>query len=79
MLPAICAAASRPLSRLRTARTTWAPAAASAVAAARPMPLLAPVTMTVVPVMSGMLEVEKVVMGNNVDADHNVVKSNFVR
>jgi hypothetical protein len=49
------------------------------VAAARPMPLLAPVTMTVVPVMSGMLEVEKVVMDNNVDADHNVVKDNFVR
>jgi hypothetical protein len=29
--------------------------------------------------MSGMLEVEKVVMDNNVDADHNVVKDNFVR
>ena len=43
------------------------------------MPLLPPVTMTVVPVMSGMLEVEKVVMDNNVDADHNVVKDNFVR
>jgi hypothetical protein len=31
------------------------------------------------PVMSGMEEAEKVVMGNNVVAAHNVVKSYFVR
>jgi hypothetical protein len=43
------------------------------------MPLLAPVTMIVLPVMSGMEEVEKVDIGNNVVADHNVVKSYFVR
>jgi hypothetical protein len=29
--------------------------------------------------MSGMEEVEKVDMDNNVGVDHNVVKSNFVR
>jgi hypothetical protein len=33
----------------------------------------------VVPVMVGMLDAEKVVMDNNVGADYNVVKSNFVR
>jgi hypothetical protein len=43
------------------------------------MPLLAPVTMTVRPVISGMLEEEKVVMDNNVGAAHNVVKDYFVR
>jgi hypothetical protein len=29
--------------------------------------------------MSGMLAAEKVGMGNNVVADHNVVKDNFMR
>jgi hypothetical protein len=43
------------------------------------MPLLAPVTMTVLPVMSGMEAVVKVGMDNNVVADHNVVKDNFLR
>ena len=62
---------------LRTASTTRAPLAASALAAARPMPLLAPVTITVRPVVAGMSWVEKVVMDNNVGADHNVVKDNF--
>jgi hypothetical protein len=38
---------------------------------------LAPVTITLRPVMAGMSCVEKVVMDNNVGADHNVVKSNF--
>ena len=79
VVPDISDAAASPLSVLRTARTTRAPWPASAPAAARPMPLLAPVTMTVLPVMSGMEEVEKVGMGNNVGAVHNVVKSNFVR
>ena len=77
VVPGICAAAALPLSVLRTASTTRAPSAASALAAARPMPLLAPVTMTVRPLNVGMSWVEKVVMGNNVVADHNVVKSNF--
>ena len=79
VVPGICDAAASPLSVLRTARTTRAPWSASAVAAARPMPLLAPVTMTVLPVISGMEDAEKVVMDNNVGADHNVVKSYFVR
>jgi len=35
--------------------------------------------MTLLPVMSGIEETVKVVMDNNVGADHNVVKSNFVR
>ena len=43
------------------------------------MPLLAPVTITVRPVMSGMSEVEKVVMDNNVDDDHKDVNVNIVR
>ena len=43
------------------------------------MPLLAPVTITVRPVMSGMSVVLEVVMGNNVDADNNDVNDNFVR
>ena len=37
----------------RTARTTWAPAAPSARAASKPMPLLAPVMTKVRPVWSG--------------------------
>jgi len=40
---------------------------------------LAPVTITLRPVMSGMKEVLEVVMGNNVDYDNNDVNDNFVR
>ena len=43
------------------------------------MPLLAPVTITVRPAMSGMMEVLEVVMGNNVDDDNNDVNDYFVR
>ena len=50
----IVAAAASPLSRLRTASTTCAPLAARSRAATRPMPLLAPVTITVRPFRSGM-------------------------
>ena len=63
----------------RTASTTAAPAPALALAAARPMPLLAPVTMAVRPVMSGRKAVLEVVMGNNVDHDNNDVNDYFVR
>src|ERR1700724_3741934 len=42
-----------PLTGLRTASTTWAPAWASASAVALPSPLVAPVTMNVLPVKSG--------------------------
>ena len=48
-LPGMPAAALAPFSALRTARTTRALRSASAVAAARPMPLLAPVTIAVRP------------------------------
>ena len=41
------------------------------------MPLLAPVTITVRPVMSGMCVVLEVVMGNNVDDDNNDVNDNI--
>jgi hypothetical protein len=58
---------------LRTASTTRAPAPARADAAARPMPLLAPVTIAVRPAMSGR-EVElEVVMPNNVGDDNKDV------
>ena len=77
--PGIVAAAALPLSVSRTARTTWAPAPASARAVARPMPLLAPVTITLRPVMSGISLVVQVVMSNNVDADHYDVNDNFDR
>jgi hypothetical protein len=50
----IDATADSPLSRLRQASTTAAPALASACAAASPSPLLAPVTTTVRPAWSGM-------------------------
>ena len=43
------------------------------------MPLLAPVMITVRPVMSGMSVGEKVVMSNNVDDDNNDVNDNIVR
>ena len=44
------------------------------------MPLLAPVMITVRPVMSGMLVVlQEVVMDNNVDDGHNGVNDNFIR
>ena len=42
--PCIWSAAASPLSRLRTASTTWAPRSASALAVSGPMPPLAPVT-----------------------------------
>src|ERR1700731_1806695 len=64
----MAAAAAWPFSMLRTASTTFAPAPASAEGAARPMPLLAPVTMTVRPVMSGTWALLEVVMDNNVGA-----------
>ncbi len=77
--PFIFAAARSPFSSERTASTTRAPAPASALAAARPMPLLAPVTITVRPVMSGR-EVElEVVMGNNVVDDYKAVNVYFSR
>src|SRR4051794_4733188 len=53
VLPGIEAAASRPRVRSRTASTTCAPARPRARAAARPMPLLAPVTTKVRPRWSG--------------------------
>ena len=68
-----------PLSRSRTARTTWAPAPASARAAARPMPLLAPVTITVRPVMSGMSVRLESSHDNNVVDDNNDVNDYIVR
>src|SRR3954469_25756954 len=43
------------------------------------MPLLAPVTITLRPVRSGMSVVLKVVMDNNVDTANNAVNDNFVR
>jgi hypothetical protein len=71
--PGVAAAAALPFSVLRTAKTTRAPVAASAWAAAWPMPLLAPVTIAVVPVRSGMSATVKVVIGNNVDRGYFVV------
>ena len=50
VIPVIDVAAVRPFSVFRTASTTRAPLAASALAAARPMPLLEPVTIAVRPV-----------------------------
>ncbi|SKU44694.1 Uncharacterised protein [Mycobacteroides abscessus subsp. abscessus] len=47
-------AAAAPLSGSRTARTTWAPAAAKARAVSRPRPVLAPVTTATRPVWSGI-------------------------
>src|ERR1700730_15112925 len=46
-------ATARPLTGLRTASTTCAPEWASALAVALPSPLVAPVTMNVLPVKSG--------------------------
>jgi hypothetical protein len=43
------------------------------------MPLLAPVTMTMRPVMSGIWRVLEVGIGNNVDYDNNDVNDYFVR
>jgi AcrR family transcriptional regulator len=76
--PGIAAAAARPRSRSRTASTVRAPARASACAAARPMPLLAPVTIAVRPVMSGMSAAVKVVMANNVDDANKDVNDNII-
>jgi hypothetical protein len=42
------------------------------------MPLLAPVTIAVLPVWGGMSAAEKVVMENNVDDDNNGVNDNIV-
>lgn len=47
------AAACSPFARLRTARTTRAPARPSARAATSPMPLFAPVTTNVLPASDG--------------------------
>src|SRR5258708_19337734 len=71
----IAAAAARPLPASRTASTTRAPATASACAVARPMPLLAPVTITVRLVISGMFAALKVVMSNNVGAANKDVNA----
>jgi hypothetical protein len=43
------------------------------------MPLLAPVTITLRPAMSGMGVLLEVVMGNNVDYANNDVNDNFVQ
>jgi hypothetical protein len=43
------------------------------------MPLLAPVTITLRPVMSGICALLEVVMGNNVVHDNNDVNDNLVR
>jgi hypothetical protein len=43
------------------------------------MPLLAPVTITQRPVMSGTWNVAEVVMDNNVDYDNNDVNDNLLR
>jgi hypothetical protein len=43
------------------------------------MPLLAPVTITLRPVMSGIGVLLEVVIGNNVVYDNNAVNENFVR
>jgi hypothetical protein len=44
------------------------------------MPLLAPVTITLLPVMSGMSVVlQEVVMSGNVADDNNDVNANFIR
>ena len=77
--PGMPAAAASPFVVSRTARTTCAPAPASARAAARPMPELAPVMIAVRPVRSGRSAVLHVVMGNNVDAENNVVNDNSTR
>lgn len=50
----IRAAAASPFSRFLHASTTWPPREASARAASKPMPLLAPVTMKIRPARSGM-------------------------
>ena len=42
------------------------------------MPLLAPVTITVRPVMSGIWKLVEVVMDNKVDYDNNAVNDNFI-
>ena len=60
LCPAIVAAASLPLSTLRTASTTDAPRAASALAVSSPRPVLAPVTTATRPVWSGMSSVVQV-------------------
>src|SRR5258705_6224900 len=51
--PAMASATACPLAGLRTASTTWAPARATASAVALPSPVVAPVTMNVLPVKSG--------------------------
>ncbi len=56
-------AAAAPLASSRTARITRAPCPASALAVSRPMPLLAPVTMTVWPARSGMSAAVKPLIG----------------
>ena len=66
VVPAMVAAAASPLAWSRTASTTVAPALASAAAAAWPMPLLAPVMITVLPARSGMWSVVKGAIGSAV-------------
>jgi hypothetical protein len=67
-----------PFSVLRTASTTRAPDAASALAVASPVPLLAPVTIAVLPPRLGISAVVKVVIANNVVAGYYDVNDNIV-
>src|SRR5262249_42865731 len=69
--------AAFPFPVLRTASTTRALAPASARAVASPMPLLAPVTIAVLPAMPGMSAVVIVAIANNVVIDYYVVNVNF--
>ena len=73
----MAAATALPFAVLRTASTRCAPAAASARAVACPIPLLAPVTITVLPVMPGTSAALKVVMANNVVVDYYEVNDNI--
>ena len=75
--PWVASAAARPFAMSRTANTTRAPAPARARAVANPMPLLAPVTITVRPLMSGTSAISNVVIAYNVGGVHNAVNGNM--
>ena len=79
MLPGIARGGGLALCRVADGEDDAGAGAGERRAAARPMPLLAPVTIAVRPVMSGKSEVLEVVMDNNVDADHNDVNVNILR
>jgi hypothetical protein len=70
-------AAALPFSMLRTASTTRAPAPARAAAVACPMPLLAPVTIAVLPFRSGMSVTLKVAITKKVVSDYYDVNDNI--